>query len=69
MKMSKGKPPKACNYEKPRKTHGATKLIKSKHIITRSRDKIKKFNRFTHCQQLLHVGCWHMKISRANQLV
>jgi len=40
MKMSKSKPPKACNYEKPRKTHGATKLMKSQHIITRSGDKL-----------------------------
>ncbi len=38
--MSKSKPPKTCNYEKPRKTHGVTKLIKSQHIITRSGDKL-----------------------------
>jgi hypothetical protein len=29
MKMSKSKPPKACNYEKPGKTHGGVELIKS----------------------------------------
>jgi hypothetical protein len=29
MKMSKNKPPKACNFEEPGKTHGVAKLIKS----------------------------------------